>query len=285
MTTTETYYVYLDSEQADQVGDSLHKKFKFPLAPTLKTVSPEKGSMYIKDFTIFNDFNNVNYTNDTATITIGSNAPTEITLTHGHYKDGQGLVDHLMEIFQAAAGITTTLVWKFNPITLKGEFSYNESLQFSGKIFTDIFNLEEDKIYAAGLAISNKAVDVNKHLHNVYVSVGEITTNSITVGSASNIPNRICKIPIRSQHGGYVVFQPIIPQQVPVLNTLLSTLTLQLYLDDGVTIESDKFTATFVIEITKPINPNPHSIRDVPSGYYSNGAQQPVLYPNVYRKC
>lgn len=284
MTTTDTYYVYLDSEQGDEVGDSLHKKYKFPLAPTLKTVSPERGSMYIKDFTIFNDFNNVNYTNDTATITIGSDAPVHLTLTHGHYNTGESLLNHIKEIVKTAAGIEE-LEWNFNPVTLKGDFSYTESLQFSGKIFTDIFNLEEDKIYAAGLAISNKAVDINKHLHNVYVSVGEITTNSVTVGSARNIPNRICKIPIRSEYGGYVVFQPIIPQRIPVLNTLLSTLTLQLYLDDGVTIESDKFTASVVIEITKPINPNPHAIRDAPNGYYSNGAQQPVLYPNVYRKC
>ena len=284
MATTDMYYVYLDSEQADQVGDSLHRKFKFPLAPTVKAVSPEIGSMYIKDFTIFNDFKNVNYTNDTATITIGSNPPTSITLTQGHYKTGQDLINHIKNIVSAAANIDLSL-WTFNPVTLKGEFNYTESLQFSGKIFTDMFNLEEDKIYGAGLAVSNKEVDINKHLHNVFVSVSEITTNSITVGSALNIPNRICKIPIVTGHSGYVVFQPIIPQRVPVVNTLLSNLTLRLYLDDGVTIESDKFTATVVIEITKPTNPNPHAIRDVPNGYYSNGAQQPVLYPNVYRKC
>ena len=291
-TTKDTYYIYLDSDHVENTVSPQDPEFRFAIQPSIQTQTGELCTLFVKDFSTMNDFYNVTAFNRRNQIIYGTTV-VELLLDTGHYDSGTKLIAHIASIFQKHVNVnipTSTPVpnFTFDEKKLKGIFRFNgDTLKFSGLVFTEIFNLDESVPYPDSLAISASPVDVNRNIHNIYLSINELNnTNTVNVSSALNIPNRVCKVPIISPFGGYCVFQSSqYPQKTPVSNHLINNLTFKLFLDNGSTLSSEKFTCTIVLEIERPVVKPAHPIQDMPNGYYSTSANIPFLNKPVHRRC
>ena len=299
-TTKETYYIYIDSDHVENTVVPEDPEFKFSIQPCIQTQPGESCSLFVKDFTHMNNFYNVTDLNKINSIVYIDPVTDEhrevyIHLTNGHYHSGEEIVTHIREIFLEQIKLKfanptdiPAVECTFHKQTLKCKFRFTGyKLKFIGPVFSRILNFDESKTYIDGDAKSSYQVDVTRNIHNLYVSIAEVNhAKTLNVSSALNMPNRVCKIPIVSPFGGYCVYQSSVnPQRTKISNHIINNLTFKLFLDDGSTISTNKFTCTIVLEIDRPVIKPAHPIQDMPNGYYSTSASIPFLHKPVHRRC
>ena len=124
----------------------------------------------------------------------------------------------------------------------------NAAMTFDGNLFSKMLNFTVNETVASP-HVSSNAVDVHKDTHNLYISINEITNSVIHVGSAGDIPNRICKVPIVEAYGSYVMYQSQMPiQKAKVDGKVVNKLSVRLFSDEGQNVIPPRFTMTLAVE-------------------------------------
>ena len=57
---SHTYHIYLDSDSATKTGNI----YQFDISPTVEVQFPERGEMYLKEFSGINNLYNINQSNN-----------------------------------------------------------------------------------------------------------------------------------------------------------------------------------------------------------------------------
>lgn len=276
----DNFHIYLDSDYGRKQGN----QYQFQISPPIQIHGNDTGLVFLKEFSGQNNLYNINETNQTASIQVGSNAVVSVVLDIGYYSSGKALASHLTTKF-ASTGVS----FAFIEATLKmmASSTLASSLIFSGVIFERMLNFPVDTTIEITQqpVISTNEIDINRGIHNVYVSVAEISNNVRMIGSNYGIPNRISKIPLVNAFGNYVVYQANDPvQKSPIENVVLSNLTVQLSSDDLQVYEPERFTATLCIEVVRSKSPFLNQIQ-APAGYYHHSKNQPLIANGIHRSC
>jgi len=279
---SHTYHIYLDSDSGKKSGNV----FQFPISPTIEVQFPQRGNLYLKEFSGINNLYNVNTNNQTNSITVGATTHTTgiggiPEIPPGNYSTLQELLDRVNTTFTGI--VTFTIV----PGTIKvqAEHVSNSDFTLSGPLFEKMLRFTVNE-QVTSPHVSKGEVDIHRATHNVYMSVAEVANNTRDVGTASGKGNRIAKIPVTTQFGAYVVYQASGPvQKSPVENSLLNQLNIQLFDDDGNVYEPDRFTITLALEIMVPVQTDyKNQISDMP-GSYSTSKLHPIIAPAIRRFC
>ncbi len=271
---SHTYHIYLDSDSATKTGNI----YQFDISPTVEVQFPERGELYLKEFSGINNLYNINQSNTANTIKVNG-TPHPGTIPIGNY----GTLDALVVALNAAfptSGVTFTVELLKIRATNTGA-----NLEFSGNLFSKMLRFTVNQSVVS-TEISAGEVDIHRSTHNVYMSIGEVANNTRDVGTAANKGSRVAKIPIPTQFGAYIVYQAQEPvQKSPVENSMLNQLNIQLFDDDGVAYIPDRFTITLALEIVVPVKTDyKNHLTDMP-GPYSTSKMQPVLGTRHYQMC
>ena len=271
---SHTYHIYLDSDSATKTGNI----YQFDISPTVEVQYPERGEMYLKEFSGINNLYNINQVNTSNTIKVNG-TPHAGTIPIGNYGTLDTLVAALNATF-TGIGVTFTVEGLKIRATNTGA-----TLEFSGNLFSKMLRFTVNQSVVSTV-ISAGEVDIHRSTHNVYMSIGEVANNTRDVGTAANKGSRVAKIPITTQFGAYIVYQAQEPvQKSPVENSMLNQLNIQLFDDDGVAYIPDRFTITLALEIVVPVQTDyKNQITSMP-GPYSTSKMQPVLGTRHYQSC
>ena len=280
---SHTYHIYLDSDSGKKSGNV----FQFPISPTIEVQFPQRGNLYLKEFSGINNLYNVNTNNQTNTISIagvgdfttGSGAVPVIPAHN--YATLEDLVEVLNNTFTATTGVSFAV----EGLKVRATTTGNAQVAFSGPLFEKMLRFTVDEELTLP-HISKGEVDIFRATHNIYMSVAEVANNTRDVGTASGKGNRIAKIPVSTPFGAYVVYQAVEPvQKSPVENSLLNQLNIQLFDDDGNVYEPDRFTITLALEIMVPVSTDyKNQLTDMP-GSYSTSKLHPIIAPAIRRSC
>ena len=281
---SHTYHIYLDSDSGQKSGNV----FQFPISPTIEVQFPERGNLYLKEFSGINNLYNVNAKNQTNSITVGATTFTSGTsgvpeIPIGNYSKLQDLVDQLNTSFQTASSVEFSIV---DDIKVQAKHPVSTTtFSFSGLLFEKMLRFTVNELVPTP-HVSKGEVDIHRATHNIYMSVAEVTNNTRDVGTAAGKGNRIAKIPIATEFGAYVLYQAVEPvQKSPVENSLLNQLNIQLFDDDGNVYEPDRFTITLALEIAVPVSTDyKNHISEMP-GSYSTSKLHPIIAPAIHRSC
>ena len=283
---SHTYHIYLDSDAGRRSGDA----YQFDISPTIEVQFPQRGNLYLKEFSGINNLYNINESNQNNTITVnGTDYPRQLPV--GNYATLDDMVAVLNATFQGAADSQTTFAvfqnaTHPNVASLKIQASNpGTNLQFSGPVFEKMLRFTVNEVVTSP-HVSLREVDIHRATHNVYMSIAEVTNNTRDVGTAAGKGNRVAKIPITTRFGAYVVYQALEPvQKSPVENSMLNQLNIQLFDDDGHSYIPDRFTLTLALEIMVPVQTDyQNQITDMP-GNYSTSKRHPILAPAIRRFC
>ena len=277
---SHTYHIFLDSDSGQRAGNS----FQFDISPTIEVQYPERGNLYLKEFSGLNTLYNINESNRTNSISVAGGTPISRSLDIGNIKTGDALRVKLDALFGSVANVVFT--WNKETLKMTAVHSSNAVMTFSGNLFEKMLNFPvNEQLPTAGIESSHE-VDLHRATHNVYMSIAEVANNTRDVGTASNKGNRIAKIPITTEWGAYVVYQALEPvQKSPVENSMLNQLNIQLFDDDGNNYVPDRFTITLALEIAVPVQTDyQNQISDMP-GNYSTSKRHPILAPSLHRSC
>ena len=276
---SHTYHIYLDSDSGTAAGNS----FQFEISPTIEVQYPQRGNLYLKEFSGLNTLYNVNESNKTNSIQVGSSAAIPRTLEVGTIKTGEALETKLNSLF---APDNVTFNWSNDTLKMSAVHNSGSSLTFSGNLFDKMLNFTVNEASPSSGMESTHEVDPHRGTHNIYMSIAEVANNTRDVGTAANKGSRIAKIPITTEWGAYIVYQAADPvQKSPVENSMLNQLNIQLFDDDGNAYVPDRFTITLALEISVPVQTDyQNQISDMP-GNYSTSKSHPVLAPQLERSC
>lgn len=274
---SHTYHIYLDSDSATKAGNI----YQFDISPTVEVQFPERGEMYLKEFSGINNLYNINQSNTSNSVKLnGAPALGTGTIPIGNY----ATLDELKEALNTAFSNITFTVEEGLKIKATAP-NPGDALEFSGNLFKKILRFTVNEV-VVGSETSAGEVDLHRSTHNVYMSVAEVANNTRDVGTAANKGSRIAKIPIATQFGAYVVYQAQEPvQKSPVENSMINQLNIQLFDDDGVAYIPDRFTITLALEIVVPVQTDyKNQLTDMP-GPYSTSKMQPVLGTRHHQVC
>jgi hypothetical protein len=278
-TIRDTYHVYLDSEASTQTGNTHY----FPISPSIDVMYPQKGYIYLKEFSGFNNLHNVTSENNSFTLYFedsnGNQVETELLdIQATNYPSLTKLVEAIEKKIQSlqvgdpaeaeAKGL------KFSIVDQKVRvYHVTQKFKLEGFIFNDLIDIPfADTYYSADsleTAIrSTNEPDILKHIHNVYISVQEIKSNNRDVGTAQARHNRLCKIPVTTNFGEFIYYQA----QAPVIKMVLGEVRLhqlhvELFSDDGKHYTPPKFTLTLGVEIADPVKTPVTNPLAMPDGY------------------
>ena len=282
---SHTYHIYLDSDAGRKLGNT----YQFDISPTIEVQFPQRGDLYLKEFSGLNNLYNINTTNQTNTIDVNGTQYTR-DLPIGHY----ATLDEFVAMLNATFGDVADSGTNFAPVTntnfpnvptLKIQATNANAgpaplgLTFSGPVFEKILNFSVGTIVQSPHS-SSKEVDIHRSTHNVYMSIAEVANNTRDVGTPSARGNRIAKIPLSTGFGAYIVYQALQPvQKSPVENAIINQLNIQLFDDDGVPYTPDRFTITLALEILVPVQTDYRNqlMQNFPGVYSNSSKMQPVL--------
>ena len=290
---SHTYHIYLDSDAGRVLGNT----YQFDISPTIEVAFPQRGDIYLKEFSGLNNLYNINTTNQTNTIDVNG-TPYTRQLPIGHYSTLDEFVVMLNATFGDAgdSGTNFALVQNTNFAdinTLKIQATNTSAgppplgLTFSGPVFERILNFSVNTIVQSPHS-SSREVDIHRSTHNVYMSIAEVSNNTRDVGTALSKGNRIAKIPISTGFGAYIVYQALQPvQKSPVENAIINQLNIQLFNDDGVPYKPDRFTITLALEILVPVQSDYRNqlMQNFPGNYSATSKLQPVLNSSKEQFC
>ena len=277
---SHTYHIYLDSDSGTRAGIS----FQFEISPTIEVQYPQRGNLYLKEFSGLNTLYNINESNKTNSIKVGSNAAIPRELEVGTVKTGEALKVKLNTLF---APDNITFSWDDATLKMSAVSSIGASpLTFSGNLFQKMLNFPVNEEVTIFPVLSSHEVDPHRGTHNIYMSIAEVANNTRDVGTAANKGSRIAKVPITTEYGAYIVYQAADPvQKSPVENSMLNQLNIQLFDDDGNAYVPDRFTITLALEISVPVQTDyQNQISGMP-GNYSMSKSHPILAPQLDRSC
>ncbi len=273
---SHTYHIYLDSDSAQKSGNI----YQFDISPTVEVQFPERGEMYLKEFSGINNLYNINQSNTSNSVKLnGAPALGTGTIPIGNY----ATLDELKEALNIAF---SNINFTVEGLKIKATApNTGDALEFSGNLFKKILRFRVNEV-VVGSETSAGEVDLHRSTHNVYMSVAEVANNTRDVGTAANKGSRIAKIPIATQFGAYVVYQASGPvQKSPVENSMINQLNIQLFDDDGVAYIPDRFTITLALEIVVPVKTDyKNQLGDMP-GAYTTHKMQPVLGTRHHQVC
>ena len=289
-TIRDTFHVYLDSASAIRTGNT----YQFPISPSIDVMFPQKGYVYLKEFSGLNNLYNVNENNNTFTVYYqdpnNANLLTNsglLTLGVGNYATGTLLAAALTALFPA-----NTMTFHFDePSARMLAFHPTQNFRFEGAIFSDMLSFATDPIYienARTLALAYRStteVDIHKGIHNIYIAIQEIKANNRDVGTALARGSRIAKVPVLTDFGHYIVFQAQAPVVKMVMDEVrINQLHVDIFDDDGIHYHPPRFTLSLVIEIADPVAtmpPNPLAVPDA----YDFRKEQPVFNMAYPQSC
>ena len=210
---SHTYHIYLDSDSGKKSGNV----FQFPISPTIEVQFPQRGNLYLKEFSGINNLYNVNTNNQTNTISIAG---------VGHFTTGSGAVpvipahnyatlEDLVEVLNNTFTATTGVSFAVEGLKVRATTTGNAQVAFSGPLFEKMLRFTVDEELTLP-HISKGEVDIFRATHNIYMSVAEVANNTRDVGTASGKGNRIAKIPVSTPFGAYVVYQAVEPVKNPL---------------------------------------------------------------------
>jgi len=275
----------------------LGNTYQFDISPTIEVQFPQRGDLYLKEFSGLNNLYNIHTTNQTNTIDVNG-TPYTRNLPIGHYATLDEFVAMLNATFGDVADSGTSFALVQNTSfpdvkTLKIQATNGSAgpaplgLTFSGPVFERILNFSVNTIVQSP-HVSSREVDIHRSSHNVYMSIAEVANNTRDVGSASAKGNRIAKIPISTGFGAYIVYQALDPvQKSPVENAIINQLNIQLFDDDGVPYKPDRFTITLALEILVPVQTDYRNqlMHNFPGSYSATSKLQPVLNSSKEQFC
>ena len=290
---SHTYHIYLDSDAGRVIGNT----YQFDISPTIEVAFPQRGDIYLKEFSGLNNLYNINTSNQINTIDVNGTSYTRI-LPIGHYGTLDEFVLMLNDTFGdvSDSGTTFTLLQNTNfpdVKTLKIQATNTsagpspQGLTFSGPVFEKILNFTVNTIVPSP-HVSSKEVDIHRSQHNVYMSIAEVANNTRDVGTPLAKGNRIAKIPISTGFGAYIIYQALDPvQKSPVENAIINQLNIQLFDDDGFHYTPDRFTITLALEILVPQQTDYRNqlMTNVPGSYAASSKLHPVLNSSKEQFC
>ena len=130
---SHTYHIYLDSDSATRAGNS----FQFDISPTIEVQYPQRGNLYLKEFSGLNTLYNINATNKTNSIKVGTSTAIPRSLVVGTINTGEALQNKL-NILYAPDNVTFT--WDNDTLKMSAVHDSGSSLTFSGKLFGNMLN-------------------------------------------------------------------------------------------------------------------------------------------------
>jgi len=269
-TIRDTFHVYLDSDSAVKTGNT----YQFPISPSIDIQYPQRGYVYLKEFSALNNLYNVDTHNNT--LRVYYQDPTTAVLTNsgvltlpvGHYATGVQLATALQALFPA-----NTMNFQF----VEGKmvaFHATQNFRFEGVIFSDMCLFEinatfiENAINSATVYTSTNEIDIHRGIHNVYVAIQEIRANNRDIGTAVGRGSRIAKLPVLTTFGQYIVYQAQSPVVKMTLDEVrINQLHITLFDDDGHHYEPPRFTLSLAIEVADPIKTMSANPLAVPDSY------------------
>ena len=243
MSLINTNHIFLDSTTARLVNGT----YEFNLSPPIQEGHLQENYLYVTEFSSVNTLLNINDSNRIVSIIVGGQTYTG-NLTSKNISTGTDLATALNTIFNTATTGNITFTFDVNTLKMIATHNANSPMTFAGSLFSDMLHYPVNEVVASPTT-SSQAVDVHRATHNLYVSIQEISNSVIHVGSADNIPNRICKIPIVEAFGSYIMYQATLPIQKALVNgKMVNTLRVRLYSDDGQSFIPPRFTMTLAVE-------------------------------------
>ena len=207
MSLINTNHIFLDSTTARLVNGT----YEFNLSPPIQEGHLQENYLYVTEFSSVNTLLNINDSNRIVSIIVGGQTYTG-NLTSKNISTGTDLATALNTIFNTATTGNITFTFDVNTLKMIATHNANSPMTFAGSLFSDMLHYPVNEVVASPTT-SSQAVDVHRATHNLYVSIQEISNSVIHVGSADNIPNRICKIPIVEAFGSYIMYQATLPIQ------------------------------------------------------------------------
>lgn len=286
-TVRDTYHIYLDSNTATRTGNT----YRFPISPSIDVSYPQKGYVYLKEFSGLNNLHNVTDENNSFRVYYQDPNTGQLTnsglltLGVGTYATGDLLAVALTALFPQ-----NTMTFEFQDGKMR---AYHPTLnfRFEGLIFSDLLAFATGDAYienATTLATAYRStteVDIHKNIHNIYVAVQEIKANNRDVGTAFARGSRIAKIPILTEYLQYIVYQAQSPVVKMVMDEVrINQLHVDIFDDNGKHYHPPRFTLSLAIEIADPVKTmasNPLSMPDA----YDFRKEQPVFNIATPQSC
>ena len=153
-TIRDTYHVYLDSEASTKTGNTHY----FPISPSIDVVYPQKGYIYLKEFSGFTNLHNVTSENNSFTLYFedsnGNQVQTDLLdIQATNYPSLKKLVEAIENKIQAlqvgdpaeaeAKGLKFAIVDQKVRV-----FHASQSFKLEGFIFNDLIDIPFSDTYA-----------------------------------------------------------------------------------------------------------------------------------------
>lgn len=261
--TIETLNIILDSDSAQR--DNVGKSFTFSFSNSINIENKEVAYISVRDFSCLQALPNIGELS-TFKVTFEDDGGMiyEIGLDAGYY-EASNFEGRLREVINSVlagtghnltfqrydTGVNTATHMKYEFYSTTGDFTLYDGVGYSIIRRLGISNNSKSTVNTSGnpSVISEYDTDLNTGIHNLYIAIDQIQTDTRVNASQLKRNNVIAKIPIVNGYGEYIMFQA----QEPVTKfkygvNCLNQITIRLLDDNNVSYMPSRFTLSLTVE-------------------------------------